>query len=124
VSVSRAPGGRRLRTGLLAVISSRRDRLPRGIVRDLLAIARVLYRAELARKPDAMQPARLAKLAEIGKHLRLALDLSRGEPDTVGHRAAWGWAEKATAELGEVVGQHLPLADVLRASVAKLRTGP
>lgn len=105
------------------MFSARRDPLPRGIVRDLLAIARVLYRAELARKPDAMQPARLAKLEEIGKHLRLALDLSRGEPDTMGHRAAWGWAEHATKALGEVVGAHLPVADVLRASVEKLRIG-
>jgi hypothetical protein len=105
------------------MFSARRDRLPRGIVRDLLAIARLLYRAELARKPDAMQPARLARLEEIGKQLRLALNLSKGEPDTMGHRAAWGWAEKATAALGEVVGAHLPVADVLRASVGKLRTG-
>jgi hypothetical protein len=95
----------------------------RGIVRDLLAIARVLYRAELARKPDAMQPARLARLEEIGKQLRLALDRSRGQPDTMGHRAAWGWAEKATSALGEIVGAHLPLGDVLRASLEKLRTG-
>ncbi|HEU4583633.1 MAG TPA: hypothetical protein VFS67_35485 [Polyangiaceae bacterium] len=92
-------------------------------MRDLLAIARMLYRAELARKPDAMQLARLARLEEIGKELRLALRLSTGEPDTMGHRAAWGWAEKATKALGEVVGAHLPVADVPRASAAKLRTG-
>jgi hypothetical protein len=36
------------------MFSARRDRLPRGVVRDLLAIARLLYRAELARKPDVM----------------------------------------------------------------------
>jgi hypothetical protein len=119
----RAPLADGVRLGLHAVISSRRDRLPRGIVRDLLAIARVLYRAELARKPDAMQPARLAQLQAIGTMLRRALDLSRGEPDTMGHRAAWGWAEKATAALGQMVGEHLPLAAVLRASTEKLRTG-
>lgn len=70
-----------------------------------------------------MQPERLARLAEIGGMLRRALDLSRGEPDTMGHRAAWGWAEKATAALSEVVGAHLPMADVLRASIEKLRVG-
>lgn len=92
-------------------------------MRDLLAIVRMLYRAELARQPDAMQASRLARLAEIGNELRLALNLSRGTPDTMGHRAAWGWAEKATAALGEVVGAHLPVADVLLASMEKLRTG-
>src|SRR6187401_2080016 len=105
------------------MFSTRRDRLPRGVVRDLLAIVRMLYRAELARKPDAMQPSRLARLEEIGKQLRLALDLSRGQPDTMGHRAAWGWADKATTALGEIVGAHLPVADVLRASLEKLHTG-
>ena len=103
------------------MFSARRDRLPRGVARDLLAIATCLYRAERAQAlPDAQ---RLARLEEIGKQLRLALDLSHEAPDTMGHRAAWGWAEKATAALGEVVGAHLPVADVLRASLEKLRTG-
>lgn len=102
---------------------SNREPLPRGVVRDLLGITRALYRAERARKPDAMQPNRLARLVEIGTMLRRALQLSRVAPDTIGHRAAWHWAEQAARGLGEVVGAHLPLAEVLRASLERLRTG-
>jgi hypothetical protein len=102
---------------------SNRDQLPRGVVRDLLGIIRALYRAELPAAPDPMQRARLAKLEEIGKMLRIALELSRMEHDTIGHRAARGWAERGAAALGAFIGENLTVAAVLRASVEKLRTG-
>lgn len=73
-----------------------RDRLPRGAVRDLLSLARALYRAEFAR---GGHPVRLQALAEIGHALREALELSKVEPDTIGHRAAWGWAQRGTRSL-------------------------
>jgi hypothetical protein len=98
-----------------------RDPLPRAVVRDLLGIARALYRAELAGAADALQRARLARLEEIGHMLRQALELSRVEPDTIGHRAAWSWAEKGAAALGSFVGESMPLAPVVRAAVSKLR---
>jgi len=100
---------------------SRRDPLPRGVVRDLLGIARALYRAERAGEPDAAQRVRLAQLEEIGHMLRQALELSKVEPDTMGHRAAWGWAEKGTAALGVFVGESMPLAPVVRAAAEQLR---
>lgn len=100
---------------------SKRDQLPRGVVRDLLGITRALYRAELAAGGN---PVRLQALVDIGRMLRTALELSRVEPDTIGHRAAWGWAGKATTALGDfVAANESPLAAVLRASAEKLRTG-
>lgn len=118
--VPRPSRGRGLRLGLRAVRSNR-DRLPRGVVRDLLGITRALYRSELAAGGN---PVRLQLLADVGKQLRDALELSRVKPDTMGHRAAWMWAEKGAAALGEFVGANeTTLATVLRASSAKLRTG-
>ena len=102
---------------------SRRELLPRGVVRDLLGITRALYRAELALPPPRADRLRLERLEEIGKLFRRALELSRGEPDTMGHRAAWSWAEQATQALGEFVGEDLPLGAVLRASAVKLVAG-
>jgi hypothetical protein len=103
---------------------NKRSQLPRGVVRDLLGITRALYRAELAAGGN---PVRLQALVDVGRMLRTALELSRTEPDTIGHRAAWGWAGKATAALGDFVatgdGPALALAAVLRASTEKLRTG-
>jgi hypothetical protein len=91
----------------------------RAVVRDLLGIARALYRAERARTlPDGQ---RLAQLEEIGTQLRRALELSIGEPDTMGHRAAWGWAEQATKALGDFVGDSMPLAPLITAAAAKLK---
>jgi hypothetical protein len=56
--------------------------------------------------------------------VRTALELSRVEPDTICHRAAEGWAGKATAALGEYDrANETSLAAVLRASSEKLRTG-
>jgi hypothetical protein len=93
------------------------------VVRDLLGITRALYRAELALPPPRADRLRLDRLEEIGKQFRRALDLSKGEPDTMGHRAAWTWAERATQALGEFVGDDLPLGSVLRASAVKLVAG-
>jgi hypothetical protein len=57
--------------------------VPRGVVRDLLAITGAHYRAERARDmPDLV---RFEKLEEIGRRFREALDLgARCEPDTLG----------------------------------------
>jgi hypothetical protein len=93
------------------------------VVRDLLGITRALYRAELALPPPRADRLRLDQLEEIGKLFRRALALSRGEPDTMGHRAAWSWAEQATLALGEFVGEELRLGAVLRASAVKLVGG-
>lgn len=72
--------------------------LPRHIVRDLLGISRALY---VARTNAEAPHAELAKIAEAGRSFATALDLSKTQPDTVGHRAAWGWADKGLALLSE-----------------------
>lgn len=56
---------------------SKRNQLPRRVVRDLLGITRALYRAELA---GGGNPVRLQALVDIGGVLRTALELSRVEP--------------------------------------------
>lgn len=74
--------------------------LPRDTVRDLLGITRALY---ASRRTAGATPDELAKLADAGALLADALDLSRTKPDTVGHRAAWAKAERATAALLELL---------------------
>jgi|SRR5688572_32944947 len=103
------------------MLNARRTRLPRETVRDLLGITRALYRAELALPPPRADKLRLDRLEEIGCWYRQALQLSRGEPDTMGHRAAWGWTEKATAALCEFVGDEMRLQSALRAAAQRLR---
>ena len=101
---------------------NRRDRLPRETVRDLLGITRALYRAELALPPPRADKLRVERLEGIGKQFRLALELSAGsDPDTMGHRAAWSWAERATQALGEFVGTSTLMAPAIRAAAAKLK---
>jgi hypothetical protein len=92
---------------------------PREAVRDLLGITRALYRAEKAR-PN-LDAARLECILEIGKQFRLALDLSRYDPDTMGGRAARSWAEKATQALGELVADSELMAPAVAATAERLR---
>jgi hypothetical protein len=77
---------------------SNSGQLPRDIVRDLLGIARAFY---VARGRASAPHAELACIAEAGRAFATALELSRTDPDTVGHRAAWGWADKGLAQLSE-----------------------
>ena len=93
---------------------------PSGVVRDLLGVTRALYRAERdADLPESLE--RLRRLEEAGKAYRQALDLGRCEPGTMGCRAAWSWAEKATAILCEVVGDQGELSNVVSVSALALR---
>jgi hypothetical protein len=94
---------------------------PRELVRDLLGIARALYRAERSKSlPD---PSRLGRLEVIGRQYRRALEQGvRFEPDTLGGRAARRAAEEATAALGTLVGETSDLiAPAVEASAKRLR---
>lgn len=97
----------------------RRRALPLTVIRDLLGLARALYRAEHAKlEPDAGV---LESLKTIGEHLNLALDLGRSPPDTMGSRAAWGWAERAATALAALVDHYdLPIAVLVRTSLQRL----
>jgi len=75
--------------------------LPRDIVRDLLGITRVFY---ATRKADGAKSQELARLEAAGRDFaQRALELSKTEPDTNGHRAARSKANRATAALLEVL---------------------
>jgi hypothetical protein len=64
---------------------------------------RALYRVERA-KPSP-NPSQLARLAEIGRQYRRALDAGiKYAADTLGRRTALTTAEVAAAGLGDLVG--------------------
>ena len=48
----------------------------------------------------------LDRIREVSAWLVDALELSRTAPDTLGHRAAWAKAERATAVLSELLLVH------------------
>lgn len=77
--------------------------LPRDTVRDLLGIARALY---VVRDTQGAEQAELDRIREVSAWLVDALELSRTAPDTLGHRAAWSKAERATAALTELLLTH------------------
>jgi len=96
--------------------------LPVEAVRDLLGICRALYAAWRVHRPATEN--QLGELRAIGQDLRKALELaSRSEPDTVGHRAAWGKAERAMKKLIELVNEHDRLRPPIDAIVRKVRGG-
>lgn len=101
---------------------SHRDQLlPLETVRDLLGIVRALYRAERGHTPVGAK--RLRELEAIGRELRTALEMARKtpDPDTLGHRAAWNRAERATQRLIELVDDFVPARPAILASAAKVR---
>ncbi len=100
----------------MAIDSSRP--FPLDVVRDLLGIARALYRATREATPEDARA--LSALEEIGRELRLALDLGKSGPGTLGSRAAWKRAEQATLALGTWVGEATPVGPALRATAAKI----
>ena len=77
--------------------------LPRDTVRDLLGIARALY---VVRDNQGAPHSELDRIREVSAWLIDALELSRTAPDTLGHRAAWAKAERATSALTELLLVH------------------
>ena len=94
------------------------QQLPLAVIRDLLGITRALYRAELAASPRDSR--KLEALVQIGQELRLALDMGRNTPGSMGSVAAWSWAEQATFKLAEIVAD-MAVAPAVRASVARMK---
>jgi hypothetical protein len=97
------------------VLPRRDEPFPYAAVRDLLGIVRGLYRAE---KAEGARRAELDRLARIGRHLVLALDLAGNEPGSVGARAAWEHADRACNELGGLVHQLTPAKPMIDAAQA------
>lgn len=92
----------------------------REVVRDLLGITRVLFRAE--RSKPSPDPSRLVRLEDIGRRYRRALDMgARFPPDTLGGRSAYDAAVTATEDLGRYVADTEPVAMAVAATAARLR---
>jgi hypothetical protein len=79
----------------------RREPLPKILVEDLLAIARMLFRSWRA---QGVSQHKLRELVQLGQKLRQALELSRMPVATTEHAEAWRLAEEATEDLGRLVG--------------------
>jgi hypothetical protein len=98
-----------------------RTRLPARVVRDLIGIVRAMYFAWQERGVPA---GRLDELVRVGRELRDALELAqRTEPDTVGHRAAWSRAERATAALCVMIASDEALLPVVEVVARVLQPG-
>jgi hypothetical protein len=82
------------------VLPGRSRPFPLEEVRDLLGLTRAIYRARLA---SGASPGELERIQRIGERLKLALELAANEAGSVGERAAWQHAEKATREIGTVL---------------------
>lgn len=86
---------------------------PFGAARDLLGIARAMFRA-------TSDDARRERLKTIGHQLRLALQLARNSGrGSMGRRAAWSHAEQATVALGELVADGTTVEPLVRAAAVK-----
>lgn len=92
--------------------------LPTGAVRDLLGIARSLYR--VAREAEPRDEVRLQALEQIGVTLRSALQDARSDPATIAHSNAWAATERATKALAELVAQDAALVQLVAATARVL----
>lgn len=78
---------------------------PTQTVRDLIGIARLLYRTWRAANPA---DTRLPELVAVGKDLRAAAAMaSATKPGTRRHRDAWELAEVATHRLGGILDAYV-----------------
>jgi len=93
--------------------------LPVEVVRDLLGIARALYAAFA--KQGGASDAQLLRLRGIGYQLNLALEKAeQGKAGTLANRSAWLIAEKAAADLGELVDGYVPAKALIAATGDRL----
>ena len=77
--------------------------LPKETIRDLLGIARALF---VVRDNQRAPQVELDRIREVSAWLVEALELARTRPDTLGHRAAWFKAERATSALTDLLLEH------------------
>ena len=84
---------------------------PAEVVRDLIGIARLLYRTWRAANPA---DTRLPELVAIGKDLRTAAIMaSATQPGTRRHRQAWELAEVATHRLGSILDAYVAVKPLI-----------
>jgi hypothetical protein len=92
--------------------------LPLAAVRDLLGIARAMYRATLA--DDPRDVVRLQALEDVGRTLQAVLGAGGAPPGTIPHVEAWTAAERATKALGELVMESTELAPLVAATARRI----
>jgi hypothetical protein len=97
-----------------------RKPLPRELVMDLIAITRLLWAKEQA---NGGHPMKLQEIADIGRSLKIALDMTKCEPGSMGMGVAWDRAEKALEQLGVLLKdqQVQPLLDTLGNRMLKIK---
>ena len=84
---------------------------PTQTVRDLIGIARLLYRTWRAANAG---DTRLPELVAIGKDLRAACTMaSASKPGTIRHRQAWELAEVATHRLGSILDAYVAVKPLI-----------
>jgi hypothetical protein len=91
--------------------------IPLETLRDLLGIARALYAAWVPREG----PIEMEELRGIGADLRDAYRLAaRSQPGTTAHRAAWVKAERATRQLGDLLGDFTTVKSLVASTSNRL----
>ena len=99
--------------------SRRPDPFPFRAVRDLIGLLRAMHAAARERNAGARV---LAHIERVGRELRDAYDLAVAtRPDTVGRRAAWARAEKATREVGDLVSLTDEFQPIVLAACKRVR---
>jgi hypothetical protein len=96
------------------------NELPRDLVLDLVAITRLLYAKE---QSNGGHPVKLQAIADIGRSLRLALDMAKAGPGTMGMRTAWQRTDEALEALSDLLKEELalPLLKTLEARLLKVK---
>lgn len=84
---------------------------PAQTVRDLIGIARLLYRTWHGANPG---DARLPELVAIGKDLQTSLTIAAAtKPGTRRYRQAWELAEVATHRLGSILDAYVAVKPLI-----------
>jgi hypothetical protein len=96
--------------------------MPKELVMDLIAITRLLYAKEQA---GDGHPVKLQLIADIGRSLKIALDMTKCSPGSMGQGVAWARAEKALEELGVLLKEQQvqPLLDTVAHRMLKIKRG-
>lgn len=97
-----------------------RKSLPKELVMDLIAICRLLYAKEQA---NGGHPLKLQEIADIASSLKIALEMAKCDPGSMGQGVAWERTERALEQLGALLkGQEVqPLLDTLANRMLKMK---
>lgn len=94
--------------------------MPKELVMDVIAITRLLYAKEQA---GDGHPVKIQEIGDIGRSLKIALDMTKCSPGSMGQGVAWERAEAALEQLGALLKEQQvqPLLDTLGARMLKMK---